>query len=486
MIDTWTTELPHGITLSCRSAGTRGRPVLMFLHGFPEAAFVWDELLAHFAQPEHGGYRCVAPNLRGYERSSSPPEPEAYRAKHLIQDIAALIAQECGEISQLAALVAHDWGGALAWGLAAERPQLLQRLVIINSPHPQTFLRELQHNPAQQAASAYMNFLARPDAETLLAENDFARLWPFFDLMGASGPQRNDTASPAQANAPGDPKAATQGLDATPSLPLGAGWMTDALREQYRTVWRGDGSRPGAGLAGGLNYYRASPLRPSRNGAGNASDVTLPPDAFTITVPTLVLWAVDDTALLPGLLEGLAQWVPQMTLQRIQLATHWVVHEQPMWVARNIALFLAMTCASGERPSTAPQSQDTSPVGWYVGSYQLRFIELDDEGNDEPDGQFLLWTNTVIVKADSLDHAFDKVTEVAISNTDIYRGGPDGVPVRWVFEGITRLLPVYEPLGDGAEIMWEEEEDILLQVIRERAISLAEIKSPPGQPRQQR
>ena len=176
MIDTWIAELPHGMRLSCRSAGERGRPVLMFLHGFPEAAFAWDELLAHFAAPEHGGYRCVAPNLRGYEQSSRPADVSAYHAKHLAQDIAALIAAECGPQGQLVALIAHDWGGAVAWNLAAARPELMKRLVIINSPHPQTFWRELRQNPAQQAASAYMNFLVRPDSEALLAENDFARL----------------------------------------------------------------------------------------------------------------------------------------------------------------------------------------------------------------------------------------------------------------------------------------------------------------------
>ena len=84
MIDTWLAELPHGITLSCRGAGARGRPLMLFLHGFPEAAFVWDALMTHFAQPEHGGFRCVAPNLRGFERSSQPVEVEAYRAKHLV------------------------------------------------------------------------------------------------------------------------------------------------------------------------------------------------------------------------------------------------------------------------------------------------------------------------------------------------------------------------------------------------------------------
>ncbi|HRM54761.1 MAG TPA: alpha/beta hydrolase [Ottowia sp.] len=336
MIDTWIAELPHGMRLSCRSAGERGRPVLMFLHGFPEAAFAWDELLAHFAAPEHGGYRCVAPNLRGYEQSSRPADVSAYHAKHLAQDIAALIAAECGPQGQLVALIAHDWGGAVAWNLAATRPELMQRLVIINSPHPQTFWRELRQNPAQQAASAYMNFLVRPDAEALLAENDFARLWPFFDLMGASGAAAQQQAAAALSDNAIGPGDAAQAL----ALPDGAGWMTDALRAQYRAVWTGDGSRPGAGLTGGLNYYRVSPLRPAREDDAAAAGVELPPEAFTVKLPTLVLWAMQDSALLPELLSGLQRWVPQMQLERIERATHWVVHEQPARVAASIQRFL--------------------------------------------------------------------------------------------------------------------------------------------------
>ena len=336
MIDTWIAELPHGMRLSCRSAGERGRPVLMFLHGFPEAAFAWDQLLAHFAAPEHGGYRCVAPNLRGYEQSSRPADVSAYHAKHLAQDIAALIAAECGPQGQLVALIAHDWGGAVAWNLAAARPELMQRLVIINSPHPQTFWRELRQNPAQQAASAYMNFLVRPDAEALLAENDFARLWPFFDLMGASGAAAQQQAAAALSDNAIGPGDAAQAL----ALPDGAGWMTDALRAQYRAVWTGDGSRPGAGLTGGLNYYRVSPLRPAREDDAAAAGVELPPEAFTVKLPTLVLWAMQDSALLPELLSGLQRWVPQMQLERIERATHWVVHEQPARVAASIQRFL--------------------------------------------------------------------------------------------------------------------------------------------------
>jgi pimeloyl-ACP methyl ester carboxylesterase len=177
MIQTYQATLPHGITLSCRAAGAARAPRVLLLHGFPEAAFAWDGVMQALAP--HA--RCLAPNLRGFEKSSSPAEVEAYRARHLMQDIEALITHSGGPVDLL---VAHDWGGALAWNLAAMRPELMKRLLIINSPHPATFLRELRANPAQQAASAYMNFLCRPDAEALLAENDFARLWPFFERMG--------------------------------------------------------------------------------------------------------------------------------------------------------------------------------------------------------------------------------------------------------------------------------------------------------------
>jgi epoxide hydrolase 4 len=295
MIERYQQPLPHGITLSCRATGERGRPVLMFLHGFPEAAFVWDELLEHFARPEHGGYRCVAPNLRGYERSSQPTDVKAYRPKELVQDIAALVAIEG---SPLECLVAHDWGGAVAWNLANQRPELTKRLAIINSPHPGTFLRDLRSDPRQQQASAYMNFLIRPDAEELLRANDYERLFGFFTKWG------------------------------------GAPWLADSLKQQYREVWD-------ASLTGGLNYYRASPLRPTREGDPAASSITLPREMLTVNLPTLVLWAMQDAALLPSLVDGLEDYVPRLTLERVADASHWIVHEQPQLVADRLQRFLA-------------------------------------------------------------------------------------------------------------------------------------------------
>jgi len=303
MIETWQQELPHGITLSCRASGARGRPVLLFLHGFPEAAFAWDALLEHFARPENGGYRCVAPNLRGYEHSSAPTDVRDYRAKFLLQDILALVQAESPD-APLAALVAHDWGGALAWAFANQHPSRLRKLVIVNAPHPGTYLRELQNNPTQRAASAYMNFLVRPDAARLLAENGHARLFGFFEGMGASA-------------APG-----------TPGAPIGAGWLTEDVRAQYRTVWN-------QGVQGGLNYYCASPLHPA-----SAHEIQLPAEALRIAMPTLVLWAQDDIALLPCLCEGLEEHVPDLKLVPLQQATHWVVHEQPHRVISEISAFL--------------------------------------------------------------------------------------------------------------------------------------------------
>jgi len=297
MIETTIQSLPHGVDLSIRTCGQQGRPVLVFLHGFPEAAFVWDEYLLHFAQPENGGFRAVAPNLRGFERSSSPTDVSAYRAKHLVQDIAALIESEVGKGGQLACLVAHDWGGGVAWNLVNQRPHLQKKLIIINSPHPATFLRELQNSPEQHAASLYMNFLARPDAPTILAEDNFRRLWEFFTNMGAG---------------------------------LGHyGWLTDAVRAQYQEVWR-------MGLRGGCNYYAVSPMKPD----DNIKNLVLPAEMFSIQIPTQVIWGMGDIALRPELLDGLEDYIADLHIHKIHDATHWVTHEQPARIKQLIGDFV--------------------------------------------------------------------------------------------------------------------------------------------------
>ena len=301
MIRTFDAALPHGVTLSCRAAGSQTLPVLLFLHGFPEGAFVWDAMLERFS----GRYHCIAPNLRGFERSSAPQEIEAYRAKHLVADIVALIDQQAGGCVE--ALVAHDWGGAVAWSLGAQRSEKLKRLIMINSPHPATFLRDLKGSAAQQSASAYMNFLCRPDAEALLAENDFARLWPFFTAMGAADKCRT-----------------------------GGGWLTDSVRDQYRALWS-------HGLRGGCNYYRASPLRPPTASNQAVTGIEFPPDSVIVKVPTRVVWAQDDVALPVALLDGLETFVPRMVLIRVPGASHWIIHERPAFIGHQIEEALRTT-----------------------------------------------------------------------------------------------------------------------------------------------
>ena len=286
-IELFDQALPHGITLSCRASGAREAPRrVLLLHGFPEGAFIWDEVMQRVGSMA----RCVAPNLRGYERSTAPASVEAYRAKHLVADIAALIDTLGAPIDLL---VAHDWGGAAAWSLAAQRPQALRQLLIVNSPHPATFLRELRDNPAQQAASAYMNFLCRPDAAALLAAEDFARLWPFFTHMG------------------------------------GGAWLTDALRAQYRALWQ-------HGLEGPLNYYRASPLKPALTPADAIHRLAFAPEFVTVRVPTTVLWGDADIALPLSLLDGLEAFVDPLDVRRVAGASHWILHEQPALLASTI------------------------------------------------------------------------------------------------------------------------------------------------------
>ena len=296
MIETWQQDLPHGIQLSCRAAGAKGLPVLMFLHGFPEAAFVWDQMLLHFSKPENGGYRCVAPNLRGYEKSSQPQDVTSYRAKFLVQDIASLIQIEAGS-APLKALVAHDWGGGVAWNLANQLPQLMHKLVIINSPHPGTFLRDLKSNPAQIAASEYMNYFCEPQAAAELSANQFEMLFGFLE----------------------------KGVKPT--------WLTPEVKAHYIAAWS-------EGLQGGLNYYCASPLKPSKPGENTLQNLELPDSMLRINVPTLLLWGLKDVALLPNLNEGLSQFIPQLTYVPIENGSHWVVHEHPDVVQREMTAFL--------------------------------------------------------------------------------------------------------------------------------------------------
>ena len=270
-------------------------PLLLFLHGFPEFWYAWKAQLAEFGRD----YQAVALDMRGTNLSSKPAEVEQYQMQQRIADVRALAAH-LGHARFT--LVGHDWGGAAAWVFASAYPNLLDKLIIINSPHPAIFGRELSANPSQQQASQYMSFLASAQAEQLLAADNYALLSGRF--MGEH--LWNDI-------------------------------FDDEDRQAYLAAW----AQPGA-LTGGLNLYRIP--RASQASAEGQSAQDNPPRerrAWMVTVPTLVIWGEQDTALLTSNLDGLEQFVPHLTIKRIPDASHWVIHEQPALVNRYIREFLA-------------------------------------------------------------------------------------------------------------------------------------------------
>ncbi|MBL8311798.1 MAG: alpha/beta fold hydrolase [Burkholderiales bacterium] len=277
-----------GIRLHAKVGGPDGAPTLLLVHGFPEFWFSWRHQLRELMRD----YRCVAIDLRGFNLSSQPADVNAYKAAPLIGDLVAVINALGAPVH---AVIAHDWGGAVAWSLAAQRPDLLQRLAIINSPHAIPFARALAHDAAQIAASQYMNWLRRPGAETALAVDDYARLLAMLDPM------------------------------------------SEAERDAYRACWR-------QGLTGGCNYYRASPLHPDtpdEPGRAAAVAAALKPDAFRVAVPTQIIWGTGDAALLPVLLDGIDTLVPDLRIHRVEGAGHWVAREQATAVNAVLHRFLA-------------------------------------------------------------------------------------------------------------------------------------------------
>ena len=283
----------NGIRLHYASAG-QGK-LVMFVHGFPEFWYEWEKQLVEFGQD----YQAVAPDMRGYNLSSKPADIEKYHVKDLIEDLRAL-AVHLGHEKFI--MVGHDWGGAVAWSAAMRYSEMLEKLIIINSPHPAVFARELLHNTDQQTASQYMLMLRSAEAERVLSENDFARL---MDVL----------------------------------VQFGSKWeMSEEKRLKYIEAW----SQPGA-LTGSLNYYRASPLYPptSKNDEEQIGSIlNLPQEMFEIKVPTLVIWGEQDRALLTGNLDGLAEYIENLTIKRIPEGSHWVIHEQPELVNSLIREFI--------------------------------------------------------------------------------------------------------------------------------------------------
>jgi len=280
----------NGVRLHYVTAG-KGK-LIMFVHGFPEFWYEWKHQLAEFGRD----YQAVAPDMRGYNLSSKPADLDQYQVKYMVEDLRAL-AEKLGHKKFI--LVAHDWGGAIAWAFGIAHPECLEKLIIINAPHPGIFQRELSQNPAQQKASQYMLFFRSAQAEQMLSANNYAQL---VQVVLGEG--------------------------------LKQGFFTDDDKKAYIEAW----SQPGA-LTGGLNYYRAARVGPPTGDKEAASFVAGVP-SLEVKVPTLVIWGEKDTALLTGNLEGLDKYVPNLTVKRIPDGTHWVIHEKPELVDGYIRDFI--------------------------------------------------------------------------------------------------------------------------------------------------
>jgi pimeloyl-ACP methyl ester carboxylesterase len=265
--------------------------LIMFLHGFPEFWYEWKNQLEEFGRD----YHAVAPDMRGYNLSSKPADVEQYRRKYLIEDIRALV--EYLGYKKLF-LVAHDWGAGVAWPFALRHPDCVEKLIIINGPHPATFARELRDNPKQQKASQYVLVYQTAKAEEILSRDNYAVL--VSSLLDDG---------------------------------LKQGYFTEEDRKAYLDAW----SRPGA-ITGGLNYYRAARLGPFTSDSDDivSTDTSL----LTVKVPTLVIWGEKDKYLLTGNLDGLGKYVPNLTIKRIPDGSHWVSHEKPELVNSYIREFI--------------------------------------------------------------------------------------------------------------------------------------------------
>ncbi len=272
-----------------------GKPIV-FMHGFPQFWFLWRRQLEDLGE-DHAVY---APDMRGYNLSDKPEDVDAYRMRHLLADLRALIEQlGLAPIT----LVGHDWGGIVSWAFALKHPELLERFVVIDSPPPFTWNRDLRESPRQREAVNYMLELSRPapGPERMIAADDFAMLHSMLTRIG--------------------------GADAR---------LTEPERAAYHRAW----SQPGA-LTGGLNYYRAARMGEQVAAGGVSEEYEAKIKEMSLAVPTLVIWGERDPALLVGLIRGLEEWIPELRCEVLPGAGHWVPYERPKQVNRLIREFVA-------------------------------------------------------------------------------------------------------------------------------------------------
>ncbi|MEQ8410936.1 MAG: alpha/beta hydrolase [Erythrobacter sp.] len=288
-------ELANGLHLDVVDEGPTDAPVLIFLHGFPESHRTWRHQIRHFSDR----FRCIAPDQRGYRGSSKPQEVEAYTPDKLIGDV-FLLADALG-IAKFT-IVGHDWGGAIAWGVALSGQHMrVERAVIANAPHPQIFQRLLYTNPQQREASQYIRGFRDPANDALVKEHGLTGL-----------------------------------------LLKEVKWdRPDAMEAEERDALLRDWQNRDAAF-GMLNYYRASPIDvPEMDAPYEIPAGYTPPDLPKLAIPTLVIWALDDLALPPENLDGLDEIVDPLTIVRVPNCGHFVPWEAPDAVNRAMEEFLS-------------------------------------------------------------------------------------------------------------------------------------------------
>lgn len=263
----------RGLSFEVVEAGT-GDHLALCLHGYPELAYSWRHQIPLLAEM---GYRVWAPNQRGYGMTTRPEGVDFYRLEYMVGDAAALF-DASG--AKTLTLIGHDWGGVVGWSFAIHRVRPLDRLVVMNAPHPRCFARALRYWP-QQRRSWYLAAYQAPELpERMLLRNEAAALRRLF------------------AQRAGDPS-----------------MFPDAVVDVFARA----AMQPGA-MTAMLNWYRAAPLNPRPRWL---------PHQATLEVPTLVVWGEEDGTLGLETLDGTDEFVPDLTVHRLPGIGHWVQQEAP-------------------------------------------------------------------------------------------------------------------------------------------------------------
>jgi epoxide hydrolase 4 len=275
-----------GANLRLHYAAAGEGPPVVLLHGFPDFWYGWRYQIPALAA---GGCRVLAADLRGYNESDRPRGVRHYRQHLLVQDVVDLIDDAAGGRADV---IGHDWGGIIAWRLAAQQPQSVRRLAILNAPHPGRFLQVLRRHPRQLLRSWYVLFNQLPLLpELLLRARSFALLRRVLRR--------------------------TEG---------GALMASEAELDEYVRAF----SRPGA-LTAAVNYYRAA-ARATLGGRW--------PDDDRVRAPTLVIWGEKDRYLDRRLLERLDEHVLDLRIERLPHAGHFVHWQDPGTVNELLLAFL--------------------------------------------------------------------------------------------------------------------------------------------------